>query len=142
MINHSQNQIVSVKGQSMSPYLKEGDLLIIRETKLFNFGDLIFFESGDKYYIHRYMDENRFKGDALKRFDQEFGVEINIKGKAIARINGEAIIDLEQNYPVYKRIISFVSLLNHVKYKVFHRVSAYFVHILGQRLRALELRSV
>jgi len=136
----SQTNIFTVSGGSMYPYLQEGDLVLNSHDKNFSFGDLILFEKDQKVFIHRYLGKELFKGDSLKRFDQEYQVPLTILGKVDIRIVNNQLIPFKKNFLV--NLLSWFSYLNHAQVRVFHRAAAFIVKQLGNKLRQMELKNV
>ena len=73
--------LYKIDGVSMSPILNEGDIVFVEEVQP-SFLDLVAFKAeDDRVIIHRYFGKKHFKGDNLKRYDQEYKENISIIGK-------------------------------------------------------------
>lgn len=121
----------------MEPYLRAGDILTYEVRQNPNFGDLVVFANGKTSIIHRYLGPKSFKGDALKRFDQEYNHDFEIQGVASHRVYKNKIVALHQGMLV--RMLSLASVYNHASYAYFHRLYAATVKLLGMSLRYLEI---
>lgn len=83
----------------MHPFLKEGDRLTVKGAKPeeFRFGDLVVYESGDRYLVHRFLRRSYSAGtgaslviskaDNAARRDPAFHPE-QIHGKVVEVIRG------------------------------------------------------
>lgn len=121
----------------MEPYLKIGDILAYQPQQAPQFGELVIFSNGKESVIHRYLGPNSFKGDAIKRFDQEYDLALEVQGVATHRMVNNTMVSLNQGFLV--RMLSFASSLNHANYPFFHRFYAFLVNSLGRCLRKLEV---
>lgn len=81
---------IPIKGNSMQPILKEGDLVVVQPSKFYFFGDLVlFFDCYGKILCHRLLgisiEEGKFlfhlKGDASPKKDSPI-----LKSKIIGKI--------------------------------------------------------
>ncbi len=126
-----------VKGESMSPYLVDGDLLLVEDDLHFQKGDLILFEKEKELFVHRFLGATKFKGDNLKRYDQEYELTLMAKGRVTARTTGDKIYPVRRTFLV--KLLSFTSQYNHADIKIFHRAAAFLVHLMGSMIRSKEL---
>lgn len=120
----------------MFPYLLEGDLILVEPDLHFQKGDLILFEKEESQYIHRFLGLEKYKGDNVKRYDQEYQIPLIPKGKVIARTTGDKIYPIKRTFLV--KILSFTSQYNHAEVKVFHRLAAFMVAMIGGMIRSKE----
>jgi len=105
-IEEGYNLKVEAGGFSMFPYLRKGDLLIIKSCKFdrLRIGDIIVFRSNEKYIAHRLVRKKRSedkmwlipKGDFIPKYDFPVGEETFI-GKVIAIKKRNSNIDLERD---------------------------------------------
>jgi len=84
----SANHSYTVMSGSMSPALIPGDLVIVKEDKHIDIGDIVTVESGEFIYTHRVVeklegDRFRLKGDANEEPDQGLIEASQIIGKVI-----------------------------------------------------------
>lgn len=130
-------EIMQVTGQSMHPYLTEGDFIIIEKNLDFKVGDIILFERDGRSYIHRFFSNDLYKGDNLKRFDQEYGHKLNPLGRVQARLIQDQVYPLKRNLMTF--ILTFMSQRNHASIPFFHRLFAGLTFLLGRLSRQGEL---
>jgi signal peptidase I len=129
-----------VKGDSMAPYFKEGDKLYYDSSSLANLGSCIVFKKGDELIVHRFLGENSFKGDNVKRFDQELyqgtDTPLILEGVITHRLVQNELKSLKTG--LLTRLLSLCSQYNHANIRLFHRLYATMVLLLGKTLRTLE----
>jgi signal peptidase I len=91
--------LAKVKGHSMWPTLKPGDILIIKKQKNYLPGDIITFKSGKTTITHRLIETDTqllTKGDNMLSFDYPIRLN-NILGAVVAIIRkGNRIIQFSE----------------------------------------------
>jgi signal peptidase len=82
------SQLIVVSG-SMQPAIDAGDLVVIRQQKKYNVGDIVTLRSGNSLVTHRIIDMDQeyvhTKGDANNVADQPMPLS-SIQGKVILRV--------------------------------------------------------
>ncbi|MFC2086177.1 signal peptidase I [Bacteroidota bacterium] len=110
---------ITVTGISMSPFLKEGDLIYIKKfnPERYQIGDVVVFKKDDKYIVHRLISFKttnsrkyaQTKGDSVLKFDMPVDIT-EILGKVCLVKRAYRMIDLTTEKAKRKaRIIAFLS---------------------------------
>lgn len=122
----------------MEPYLRDKDQVFYLTDMKPQYGHCILFQKNGQDIVHRYLGETLFKGDNVKRFDQEIPPmsELTISGVITHRLVGHKACHLREGLMV--RFLSFCSIYNHANNRLFHRVYAFLVKGLGRLLRRME----
>lgn len=98
---------------SMEPYLKVGDIIIIKETTNYEVGDVVTFKQGEEYVTHRIVLKNgeivTTKGDANNTNDSSIKTK-EIVGKLIYKIPAIGSINKLLSRPLSWIIIFFAGL--------------------------------
>lgn len=121
---NSEESMVLIKGSSMFPYLRTGDILIMKRTPMqhLKVGDIVAFDSHSKkdYIVHRLLGIEikgdgfilHTKGDNNVCYDREVN-DKEYAGKGIRIIRGNRTIHLEgKGQIVFSKIYSLLSFLN------------------------------
>ena len=114
---HGKPFCVSVKGVSMLPLLKNGDVITVKRQDKYKTGDILIFEYGEGTAAHRLLKKTKrqyiFKGDNT----------YNLESIEPEKILGKAIYKMEDNnekslYPHWLklRLICLLSLSIHRKW--------------------------
>lgn len=127
---------IELTGSSMSPYLISGDKIFIRKDLTPRLGDIVLFSHEGNLIIHRFIGEDFYKGDNLKRFDQEYEKSYQFEGVATHRMLGNKSLPLSEGNLV--RFLSLLSGLNHANLALFHRIFHLGVSWIGRLLRFKE----
>lgn len=129
-LKNSMEEIYTVEGISMHPYLKQGDRVIIqRDNFSVKIGDIILLESPHSKtpIIHRMLKAGP-KGDYLKNYDHEIYHEFKIIGKYKGKLKSSNSIIPEVR--VFKRIRTLLSTLNHDKLKYTNKLASLLLKVI------------
>lgn len=137
--------VFEVRGQSMWPYLKDKDLVLV-DTNIamekLNWGSvvLLYHRQSGRLLVHRYLKRDRYKGDSHCHWDQGFVV----KGEVQGRLLGEALppgLDrpwLQKKKSLLNRAIGLCSYINSHRLGFLRWFGYTGVIILGQLARWWE----
>ena len=135
------SHVYQVDGKSMSPYLYSGESILFEElSEAPQIGDILLIQTqGKRKLIHRCIGKNCFKGDALKRFDHEYGFHLENLKKAKGRF---LKVGTEYKYIPFSNffhlLIAKVSKYNHANNKIAHRFFSFLTKIIGKLCRQFE----
>ncbi len=120
-------QLFKLDGLSMSPFLKSEDrVLINKKFHSIISGHCYLLKKDNRFFVHRYIGNNSFKGDRLiylDDFDQIIG--------EVSYIQKDASLK-EIKYGFLASLIAFFSRLNLEKYRIVRFLPLFFIIILGK----------
>ncbi|MCF8059999.1 MAG: S24/S26 family peptidase [Bacteriovoracaceae bacterium] len=138
-MNNLKEFSLSIEGISMYPYLKSGDRIWVDPTRIPKKGDLILFKCEKELVVHRFFDENLFKGDYQKNYDQEFGDHYSLLGTVTHHHYENKKILIYEGF--LRRFLVVLSQRNHYTKKATHRFYSAGIRLVGHLIRVIEGRS-
>jgi hypothetical protein len=138
---------VKVQGTSMSPYLRENDVLWVEEESTGSpcMGQLVLAQkrSTGEIIVHRYLAFGQIKGDRSREIDDQDPGELKILGIISGRVEAGSSKWITYQRPLVAnvhRVQALLSMLNQSKLRGVNRLASGALRLLGGALRVLEER--